>query len=102
MENNQNPENLYTAVDDKSVLTLRVVKDILNKLPEDQLDFEMVVVEKLNTELRGIPVSNIILDTQGKQLTIFNFLLRNQLRVEAQAAQRTVSNTTPLPEPNKE
>lgn len=93
MENNQNPENLYTAVDDKSVLTLKMVKDLLNKLPEDQLDFELVVVEKLNTELRGIPVSNIILDTQGKQMTIFNFLLRNQLRLEAQAALQAQQNT---------
>ena len=101
MENNQNPENLYTAVDDKSVLTLKSLKDILNKLPEDQLNFEMVVVEKLNNELRGIPVSNVILDTQGKQMTIFNFLLRNQLHIEAQATQQATQNITAT-EPNKE
>lgn len=76
-------KNYYTAIDDKQALSVRQLKEILNEVPEDQLDFEVVMVAKIKEELRGIPISNVILDDDGKQLTIFNFLLRQQLRDEA-------------------
>ncbi len=83
-------KNFYTATSDKDVLTLGMLKKIMNELPEDQLEFECVVVDQIGTELRGIPVSNVILDEEGKQLTIFNFMLRNKLKAE------THTTTTPL------
>ena len=55
-----------------------MLKDIVNQIPEDQMDFEFVIVDKIGEDLRGIPVSNVILDEEGKQLTVFNFLLRNR------------------------
>lgn len=75
--------NYYTAESDKDALTLRMFKDIINRIPEEFLEFEMVTVAKIKDELRGIPVSNVILDQDGRQLTIFNFMLRQQLRDEA-------------------
>lgn len=76
-------KNYYTAESDKEALSIRQLKEILNQIPEDQLDFEVVMVAKIKEELRGIPISNVILDDDGKQLTIFNFILRQQLRDEA-------------------
>jgi len=81
--NMENLKNYYTATSDKEILSIRKVKEIINQIPEDQLDFEMVVVEKLKEELRGIPISNVVLDIDGKQLAIFNFILRNELRAIA-------------------
>lgn len=75
--------NYYTAASDQDVLSLRKFKEIINQIPEDKLDFEVVVVAKIKDDLRGIPVSNVILDEDGKQLTIFDFVLRNRLRIEA-------------------
>lgn len=75
--------NFYTAASDQDVLTLKKFKEIINQIPEDKLDFELVVVSKVGDDLRGIPVSNVILDEDGKQLTIFDFVLRNRLRIEA-------------------
>lgn len=79
----ENLKNYYTAVSDQDVLTVKMLEDIIKQIPEDQKDFELVVVDKIGQDLRGIPVSNVILDEEGKQLTIFNFLLRNKLRIEA-------------------
>lgn len=79
----ENLKNYYTAASDQDILTVKMLKDIINQIPEEQLDFELVVVDKIGEDLRGIPVSNVILDEEGKQLTIFNFLLRNRLRIEA-------------------
>jgi hypothetical protein len=75
--------NYYTAASDQDVLSIRKFKEIINQIPEEKLDFELVVVAKLGEDLRGIPVSNVILDEDGKQLTIFDFVLRNKLRIEA-------------------
>lgn len=75
--------NYYTAASDQDILSVRKFKEIINQIPEDKLDFELVVVAKVNDDLRGIPVSNVILDDDGKQLTIFDFVLRNRLRIEA-------------------
>lgn len=75
--------NYYTAASDQDVLSIRKFKEIINEIPEEKLDFELVVVAKLGEDLRGIPVSNVILDEDGKQLTIFDFVLRNKLRIEA-------------------
>jgi hypothetical protein len=88
----ENLKNYYTAASDQDVLTVRMLKDIINQIPEEQLDFEMVVVDKIGEDLRGIPVSNVILDEEGKQLTIFNFLLRNRLRIEALNAVNNATN----------
>jgi hypothetical protein len=88
----ENLKNYYTAASDQDVLTVRMLKDIINQIPEGQLDFEMVVVDKIGEDLRGIPVSNVILDEEGKQLTIFNFLLRNRLRIEALNAVNNATN----------
>jgi hypothetical protein len=75
--------NYYTAASDQDVLSIRKFKEIINQIPEEKLDFELVVVAKIGEDLRGIPVSNVILDEDGKQLTIFDFVLRNKLRIEA-------------------
>lgn len=83
--------NYYTAASDQDVLSIRKFKEIINAIPEEKLDFELVVVAKLGEDLRGIPVSNVILDEDGKQLTIFDFVLRNKLRIEALNA---VNNAT--------
>lgn len=91
----ENLKNYYTAASDQDVLTVKMLKEIINQIPEEQLDFELVVVDKIGEDLRGIPVSNVILDEEGKQLTIFNFLLRNKLRIEALNAVSTATNTTP-------
>lgn len=90
----ENLKNYYTAASDQDILTVKMLKDIINQIPEEQLDFELVVVDKIGEDLRGIPVSNVILDEEGKQLTIFNFLLRNRLRIEALNA---VANNTQNP-----
>lgn len=86
--------NYYTAASDQDVLTLKKFKDIINQIPEDKLDFELVVVSKVGDDLRGIPVSNVILDEEGKQLTIFDFVLRNRLRIEALNALNNQQTTT--------
>lgn len=83
--------NYYTATSDQDVLTVAKFKEIINQIPDDKLDFELVVVAKVGEDLRGIPVSNVILDEDGKQLTIFDFVLRNRLRIEALNA---LNNTT--------
>lgn len=83
----ENLKNYYTAENDQQVLSIREMKEILNQIPEEMLDFEMVCVEKMNGELRGIPISNVILDVEGKQLTLFNFMLRQKLRIDALRAQ---------------
>jgi hypothetical protein len=88
----ENLKNYYTAASDQDVLTVKMLKEIINQIPEEQLDFELVVVDKIGEDLRGIPVSNVILDEEGKQLTIFNFLLRNKLRIEALNAVNNASN----------
>jgi hypothetical protein len=75
--------NFYTAASDQDALSVRKFKEIINEIPEDKLDFELVVVAKIGEDLRGIPVSNVIMDEDGKQLTIFDFVLRNRLRIEA-------------------
>ena len=75
--------NYYTAVDDQEVLTIAKLKEIINQVPEEELGFEVVCVDKIGEELRGIPVSNVILDVEGKQFTLFNFILRNRLRIDA-------------------
>ncbi len=91
--------NYYTAASDQDVLSIRKFKEIINQIPEDKLDFELVVEAKLGEDLRGIPVSNVILDEDGKQLTIFDFVLRNKLRIEAlnavnnAASENTQNNT---------
>jgi hypothetical protein len=91
--------NYYTAASDQDVLSIRKFKEIINQIPEEKLDFELVVVAKLGEDLRGIPVSNVILDEDGKQLTIFDFVLRNKLRIEAlnavnnAASENTQNNT---------
>ena len=95
--------NYYTAASDQDVLSIRKFKEIINQIPEEKLDFELVVVAKLGEDLRGIPVSNVILDEDGKQLTIFDFVLRNKLRIEAlnavnNAAQNTQNNNENTPE----
>lgn len=90
----ENINNLYTAENDQQALTVAQLKEILNQVPEDQLDFEVVCVDKINEELRGIPVSNVIVDVQGKQLTLFNFILRNKLRIEAIRAQMAQDQAT--------
>jgi hypothetical protein len=90
----ENLKNYYTAASDQDVLTVKMLKEIINQIPEEQLDFELVVVDKIGEDLRGIPVSNVILDEEGKQLTIFNFLLRNKLRIEALSAVNNASNAT--------
>lgn len=90
----ENINNLYTAENDQQVLTVAQLKEILNQVPEDQLNFEVVCVDKINEELRGIPVSNVIVDVQGKQLTLFNFILRNKLRIEAIRAQMAQDQAT--------
>jgi hypothetical protein len=90
----ENLKNYYTAASDQDVLTIKILKEIVNQIPEDQMDFEFVVVDKIGEDLRGIPVSNVILDEEGKQLTIFNFLLRNKLRIEALNAVNNASNAT--------
>jgi len=84
--------NYYTAASDQDVLSIRKLKEIINEIPEDRLDFEVVVVAKIKEDLRGIPVSNVILDEDGKQLTIFDFVLRNRLRIEALNAVNNASN----------
>jgi hypothetical protein len=91
----ENLKNYYTAASDQDVLTIKILKEIVNQIPEDQMDFEFVVVDKIGEDLRGIPVSNVILDEEGKQLTVFNFLLRNRLRIEALNAVNNATNTTP-------
>lgn len=91
----ENLKNYYTAASDQDVLTVKMLKEIINQIPEEQSDFELVVVDKIGEDLRGIPVSNVILDEEGKQLTIFNFLLRNKLRIEALNAVSAATNTTP-------
>jgi hypothetical protein len=91
----ENLKNYYTAASDQDVLTIKILKEIVNQIPEDQMDFEFVVVDKIGEDLRGIPVSNVILDEEGKQLTVFNFLLRNRLRIEALNAVNNTTNTTP-------
>jgi hypothetical protein len=91
----ENLKNYYTAASDQDVLTIKMLKDIVNQIPEDQMDFEFVIVDKIGEDLRGIPVSNVILDEEGKQLTVFNFLLRNRLRIEALNAVSNTTNTTP-------
>lgn len=92
-------KNYYTAESDKQALSVRQLIEILAQVPEEHRDFEVVMVAKIKEELRGIPISNVILDEEGKQLTIFNFLLRQQLRDEAlialiQAKQNEVEGTT--------
>jgi hypothetical protein len=96
----ENLKNYYTAASDQDVLTIKILKEIVNQIPEDQMDFEFVVVDKIGEDLRGIPVSNVILDEEGKQLTVFNFLLRNRLRIEALNAvnNATAAATTTAPE----
>ena len=84
--------NYYTAVDDQEVLTIAKLKEIINQVPEEELGFEVVCVDKMGEELRGIPVSNVILDVDGKQLTFFNFILRNRLRIDAMNAQTAQQN----------
>jgi hypothetical protein len=84
--------NYYTAASDQDVLSIRRLKEIINEIPEDKLDFEVVVVAKIKEDLRGIPVSNVILDEDGKQLTIFDFVLRNRLRIEALNAVNNATN----------
>lgn len=76
-------KNFYTAEDDQQALTVAQLKEIINQIPEEELGFEVVCVDKIDNELRGIPVSNVIMDVEGKQLTFFNFILRNKLRLEA-------------------
>ncbi len=84
--------NYYTAASDQDVLSIRRLKEIINEIPEDKLDFEVVVVAKIKEDLRGIPVSNVILDEDGKKLTIFDFVLRNRLRIEALNAVNNATN----------
>lgn len=83
----ENLKTFYTAENDQQALTISQLKDILNQVPEENLEFEVVCVDKINDELRGIPVSNVIMDVEGKQLTFFNFILRNKLRIESIKAQ---------------
>lgn len=87
-------KNYYTAQNDQEVLTVRQMIEIANQIPEEHRDFEVVCVDKIGEELRGIPVSNIILDVDGKQLTFFNFILRNRLRVDAMNAQAAQQDQT--------
>lgn len=89
--------NYYTAASDQEVLTIRKFKEIINQIPEEKLDFELVVVAKVQEDLKGIPISNVILDEDGKQLTIFDFILRNRLRIEAL---NLVNNSNQNPENN--
>lgn len=79
--------NYYTAQNDQEALTVAQLKELINQIPEEELNFEVVCVDKIGEELRGVPVSNVILDVDGKQLTFFNFILRNRLRVDAMNAQ---------------
>ena len=79
--------NYYTAENDQQALTVSQLIEIVNQIPEEEREFEVVCVDKISEELRGIPVSNVILDVDGKQLTFFNFILRNRLRVDAMNAQ---------------
>lgn len=76
-------KNYYTAASDQDILSVRKFKEILNEIPEEKLDNEIVIVTKMGNDLRGIPISNVIMDEDGKQLTIFDFILRNKLRLEA-------------------
>jgi hypothetical protein len=85
----ENLRNYYTALDDQEVLTIAKLKEIINQIPEEELGFEVVCVDKIGEELRGIPVSNVILDVEGKQFTLFNFILRNRLRADAMNVQAT-------------
>lgn len=75
--------NYYTAATDQDALSIKKVKEIINQIPDEYLDNEMVIVAQMGQELRGIPISNLILDVEGKQLAIFNFILRNKLRQDA-------------------
>lgn len=75
--------NYYTAANDQDALSIRKVKEIINQIPDEYLENEMVIVAQMGQELRGIPISNLILDIEGKQLAIFNFILRNKLRQDA-------------------
>jgi hypothetical protein len=94
--------NYYTAASDQDVLSIRKFKEIINQIPEEKLDFELVVVAKLGEDLRGIPVSNVILDEDGKQLTIFDFVLRNKLRIEAlNAVNNAAQNNQDTPDNNE-
>lgn len=94
--------NYYTAASDQDVLSIRKFKEIINEIPEEKLDFELVVVAKLGEDLRGIPVSNVILDEDGKQLTIFDFVLRNKLRIEAlNAVNNAAQNNQDTPDNNE-
>ena len=79
--------NYYTAENDQQALTVSQLIEIVNQIPEEEREFEVVCVDKIGEELRGIPVSNVILDVDGKQLTFFNFILRNRVRVDAMNAQ---------------
>lgn len=97
--------NYYTAASDQEVLTIRKFKEIINQIPEEKLDFELVVVAKVQEDLKGIPISNVILDEDGKQLTIFDFILRNRLRIEAlnlvnNSNQNTENNNTNVEKEN--
>lgn len=100
-------KNYYTAASDKDILSIRKFKEILNEIPEEKLDNEIVIVTKMGNDLRGIPISNVIMDEDGKQLTIFDFVLRNKLRLEALnainaaneiAAEKSNESDTKLPE----
>lgn len=93
-------KNYYTAASDQDILSIRKFKEILNEVPEEKLDNEIVIVTKMGNDLRGIPISNVIMDEDGKQLTIFDFVLRNKLRLEALNAINAANATSETPVEN--
>ncbi len=69
---------VYNEENDKKIFSIRILKDIINNLSEEDLEKELMIVQLFdNFEPKMIPVSQI--QSTEKQICLIDFAVRSKI-----------------------